>query len=652
MSSIAASSASSSTSLGLGNTVSGGISFVGLGSGTDFQSMIEQLKKVESIPKNRLELWRADWQRRVNAFDELIDSVGKLSTKFRGMDAMSTFMGKLVSSTNSSAVSAVASSEAPLGAYKINVTQLASNAMLTTKTPLKDTLTDTVLTSKSASIAPSDSLKVPPNYIFSYTYGTTTRTLNIPQGTNMQSFLNIINNDGQNPGVTASLIRSGDGYIFQLMGKDTGINNGLEINSTTDLPGFTQNDPFDPNPQISPWHIRAAQDAEFYLEGRDAPDQRMSSHSNALTEVIPGLTINLTDVTETGGVQKSVMLTVTNDAASTKQRVMEFVNGVNELLLKFKELTKIDKSKSVLDPHRSASQLATQKGSVLTGNYGVQLLNSKIKSMSVSTGNGFLPLERDGKGDVFWNLATIGITMDADENSRTFGLLVIKEGESESGSPFKTLDEALAQDPHAVAELLAADKIARSNSPDFSYTSMVSKDMVKAGTHDVKYKIDAPINPMDPPVVSVLIDGVAADYDSETGEWTSKAEGSRGLSIRMDNLTPTSGWQQGALNVKQGKINELSELFKSELKGANFEVGTQTDEKGALHVLRENYLDIIKNIDKKIEQEEARLILWETRMRAQFARLDTLLSNYEKQMTSNEAALNSASTNYSGNKKK
>jgi len=642
MSSIAASSASSSSSLSLGNSLSGGISFVGLGSGTDFQSMIEQLKKIEEIPKNRLELWRADWQRRVNAFDELIDGIGNLSKKFSGMDSMSTFLGKLVSSTNPSAVSVVASSQAPLGAYKINVTQLASNAMLTTKSPLKNTVTDTVLTSKNDVIAPVDG-GLPPNYIFSYTYGATTRNLQIPQGTTMQYLLNIINNDGQNPGVSASLIKSGDGYIFQMMGKDTGINNALEINGTTDLPGFTQNNPLDPDDPLNPWYIRESQDAKFYLEGRS--EQIMSSASNALTEVIPGLTINLTDVTGS----QPVMLTVTNDTASTKQKVMEFVNGLNELLLKFQELTKIDSGKGVLDPLKAASQLATQKGSVLTGNYGVQLLNSNIKSMSVSTGKGFLPLNEYGRGDVFWSLASIGITMDSDQNSKTFGLLVVKEGESESGSPFKTLDEALAQDPNAVAELLAADKIARSNSPDFFYTSMVSKGAVKAGAHDVKYIV--PSDPADP--IQMWIDGVEAAYDSTTNEWTSKAEGSKGLSIGLDpTVGMTPGTHSGVVTVKQGKINELNDLFKTELKGANLEVGKQATEKGSLHVLRENYLDIIKNIEKKIDQEETRLIVWETRMRAQFARLDTLLNNYNSQMQSNEAALASASTNYSGNNNK
>jgi flagellar hook-associated protein 2 len=195
-----------------------------------------------------------------------------------------------------------------------------------------------------------------------------------------------------------------------------------------------------------------------------------------------------------------------------------------------------------------------------------------------------------------------------------------------------------------VAELLAGDKIVRSNSPNFSYVGMLMKDMVKAGTHSVKIENVGG-------EVQVWIGGVQAEYDKTTNEWTSKAEGSRGLVIRVDIPPANPGDSyESTLTVKQGKINELNELFKSELKGANQQIGAHTDEKGSLHILRENYLDIIKNIDKKIAQEETRLIQWETRMRMQFSRLDTLLSNYENLMTSNAAALASASANYSNNK--
>lgn len=645
MSSIAASSSGSSSASALaqaqskGTSKAGGIAFAGLGSGTDFGSMIDQLKKIEEIPKNRLELWKADWQKRVDAFDELITSITDLSKKFSGMDSMSNFLTKIVNSTKSTAISAVATSDAPIGSYKLNVTQLATNGLLTTQ--------GNVCTTKDQVIAPDKA------YQFSYTYGDTTRNLTVPQGTSMQSFLNIINNDTRNPGVSASLIKSGNGYVFQLQGKATGENHALKLNAATTVPGFC--DPANAGSALTDadkeannmafWYDRKAQDCKFYLEGRQ--NQILSSSSNQLTDVVPGLTITVADVTDdldaSGNIisSNSVMLTVTNDTASAKEKVMEFVDGVNELLTKFQELTKYDKSKKASDIATSSSQFSAQKGSVLTGNYGVQLLYSRIRSACVGTAKGFIPLEKDGTGDPLWMLARAGIQVDADESSKTFGQLIVKEGESEIDSPFRTIDEALKDNPEELAELLAGDKLVRGNSPDFSYVGMLNKDMLAGGQHNVQYSVVAGAAPGDPPLVNrVLIDGVAASYDSTNNEWTSTANGSKGLVIRIDNMTV--GNHSGTLSVKQGKINELNEMLKKEIKGANLEVGKQTDDKGSLLVLKENYLDIIDSIDKKLAKEESRLILWETRMRAQFARLDTLLAKYDKQMSANASSLASA----------
>jgi flagellar hook-associated protein 2 len=468
--------------------------------------------------------------------------------------------------------------------------------------------------------------------------------------------VNIINNDTRNPGVRASLIQSGGGYVFQMQGQDTGAANSLNINFSatppdkfTDLPGFDT---------LATWYDRPSQDAEFYLDGNE--NQRFYSASNSLTEVIPGLTITLTDVTDevspstlpgspgsplTVVAAHSVMLTVTNDAASAKARAREFVDSLNELLTKFQDLTKYDSSKSTTDRTQSSSQYDAQKGSVLTGNYGVQLLNSRLKSLAAATAKGFDPLELDGTGDVFWSLATIGIHLDADQNSQTFGRFVIDEGESDPESPFSTLDEALERDPQAVAELLAADKIVRGTSSDFSYVGMLRKDMVTAGEHSVRYSVSYDAVSNTNTVDYVFIDGVPASYDSTANEWTSTAKESAGMVIRVDNLG--LGQHSGTLNVKQGKINELNELLQAEVAGANMEVGKQTDNKGSLLILKENYLKIIDNIDKKIEQEETRLLLWETRMRMQFARLDTLLAQYQQQMTANAASLAQANNSSS-----
>ena len=53
------------------SSISGGITFQGLGSGTDFASMIKSLKQVASMQNSRMEIWKDGWQLRIDAFQEV-----------------------------------------------------------------------------------------------------------------------------------------------------------------------------------------------------------------------------------------------------------------------------------------------------------------------------------------------------------------------------------------------------------------------------------------------------------------------------------------------------------------------------------------------------------------------------------------------------
>ena len=56
--------------------------------------MITQLKKLESIPKARMTLWRADWERRLGAFQELNTAIVDLRKKLNDINSINKFMSK------------------------------------------------------------------------------------------------------------------------------------------------------------------------------------------------------------------------------------------------------------------------------------------------------------------------------------------------------------------------------------------------------------------------------------------------------------------------------------------------------------------------------------------------------------------------------
>ncbi|MFV0421142.1 flagellar filament capping protein FliD [Oleidesulfovibrio sp.] len=564
--------------------LSGGIRFDGISSGTDFSSMIDQLKKVESIQKNRMELWKGDWEKRLAAFQEIRTEIGNLKVIVDKMDTTQEFMTKTASSSNSSILTAAAGTEALEGSYKLEVGQLATNAILTYQNGFTD---------KTASINSSGAAQE-----FVYTYKGEQHTISVADGTTLEGLVNMINKDSQNPGVRASLIKTGDQYMFQLKGMDLGANNTLTIDAATTVGSF------DLDPAM--WHEQAPQNAQYRIN--DWPGGSwLESSTNTLDEAIEGLTINLRD---TGVSQVSV----DTDLDKITENIRAFVDGMNTVRTKILELTKVDSNKSASDPNKETSQFDAEKGSVLTGNYGVQLLSSRLKLITSNSGPGFdYQYEEDGqtKGDIFSSLAQIGIMTNSDESSVNNGLLEIDE---------EKLRSALEKYPDEVSALFAASGEGISDSADFSYHSHVN-GITKPGKYEVKYDIDASGN-----ITNATIGGVPAKIEQGLHQIVAMDGPAKGLSVTVDNMT--AGSYSDTVRLRQGKMGELSGTL-AEMTSSN----------GTLKILERNYQDIIYQIDEKIEREESRLLKWEQNQRLRFSRLEATLTMYDRQTQALSSAI-------------
>lgn len=769
-----------------GTTISGGISFAGLGSdGVDFASMITQLKSIEELPKKRLEAWKADWQVRYEAFDTMYTKMQELQNKLQAM-TLNDLLQKKVSSSKSEVATAKASADAIDGSHKINVKQMATNTVVSS---------NVLVATKETKITPVKTInKVDGTTVeedlpgtLAFTYKGKEYSYDIAAGTTLEGLVNLINKNTENPGVTASLIKSGDGYLFQLQGNDTGaanalsidggktslrlfenssftsgalpqgapgddpkdiiiapggtavkftiyhgrdaegkllgrvltlggtkdehgvdipctlqdlideINNntagldvldGLKASIVTDTDGSkklqilsTNGTPIsfqsgnygddgtgnpaggtDPLQNVgdafdddkvkiatgSGWTTRKAQDAVFTV---DNIPRELTSASNELKEVFPGLTVTIEGEGETS-------LSTTTSTDELKTKIEEWVENVNGLLGQINELTKVDTKKTLVDRtetdangnlvNKYASQFDSQFGSPLSGNYGVQLITSNLKSMLTQRSPGFRPLNsaNDPSGDIFTNLLSIGITYDSNESSATFGQLrfltddetqgsYVVEGKTdengkeitEKAKVYNTLNEAIEKDPVAVAKLLLGVE-GTSDSPGISVNSFL-KDMTKPGVYDVSYAVTNGV------ISDVFINGVKAEKQDTAGNVYSVASSNaQGLSITIDDLS--EGAHTGTVRIKQGKINQLTEFFTDELRQGI--QGDASTPRGGLVILKEHYQEIMKNIDDKISKETERITLWEKRQKARFARLDALLGRYNNQLSANASA--------------
>jgi len=546
-----------------GMSTSGSIYFTGLGSGTDFDSLITKLVEVESARVTTYETWQQSWEDKKTAFQELNTAMLSMRTSLQSMDTISEFLQKSASSSDSDVLTATADGEAETGSYTYTVGQLATNKMMVTTSGYSALSTVVNSTGASRSLV--------------YTYGGVTVSDTIPAGSTLTDIVNIVNTNSANTGVRASTIYDGSNYYLQLRGLDTGAANDLVISGASTLSGFTGSDFM---------VTQQCQDAKLKINGWPLSGAWISRSSNTVTDVIDGLSLSL----KSAG---SGTITVETDTDAVVENVQNFIDQVNEVKAMLKELTEVDST--------------TQTGSLLTGNYGLQMIDSMLKGITSDPGVGFT-----SERDTYISLSSLGITTDATEGSDTFGQLLLDED---------ILEAALASNANAVGRIFGAQYIGDTDSADVSYTSYID-GITKAGEYDVSYTIQ------DGKITSASIGGHAAIFYSNSSTITGQSGfAEAGMVLTVGNLT--DGTYSHTVNLRQGKAGELVDRL-ADLTNADT---------GPLAILEDNYTTISDNIQEKIDYENKRIATMETRLRDRYSRLDTLLGQYESLQTSLESQL-------------
>ncbi|CCH50586.1 flagellar filament capping protein FliD [Pseudodesulfovibrio piezophilus] len=553
---------------------SGSINFTGLGNGTDFNQLIDGLVDAEMVRVDRLENWKASWEIKSEEFKSLNTQMLSLKTALQSIDTINEFMAKTVNSTNSTLLTATADSSAQEASHTIEIGQLATNDVHITNSGVSDL---------SATITDS-------NTSFSFSYAGETVTIsNISAGTTLEGFVNIINNHADSKDlVRASTIFDGSVYHLQINGLDQGGDNQLVISNAGDII-FSASD----------FHeTQNAQNSQIRVNGfPSAGGGWIERSSNSINDIIEGITLNLNQADPGTNVQVNIV----TDTAEIKNNVIKFIDQVNVVRAQIQAITDVDED---------------GEGSILTGNYGIDMISQKLKNITADLGLGFVPWDQETlRGDHYSALSQFGILTDAEEGSTTYGLLKLDD---------ELFDEVLQSDPDAIAELFAANNIGESQSPDYTFTSLI-EGTTKPGIYDVSIISDGN------EITSATINGEPASISG--WEITGTTGDSLGMAIRLDNTG--AGTYDGTVSVKMGKAGELVDELTALTKPYN----EFTYEGGPLAVLQDNYKDIMDNIDSKIEYETTRIEKLERNMKLKYARLDALLGQYELQQGQLESSL-------------
>jgi hypothetical protein len=101
--------------------LSGSIKWTGLASGTDFDSVVDQLIAIEETQSKRLETWKATWENKVESIEGLNSRMESLLSYVEGLDEASEFYARTSTSSNTSVVTVTNTSSAEPGSHTVIV---------------------------------------------------------------------------------------------------------------------------------------------------------------------------------------------------------------------------------------------------------------------------------------------------------------------------------------------------------------------------------------------------------------------------------------------------------------------------------------------------------------------------------------------------
>ncbi|MGO4326846.1 flagellar filament capping protein FliD [Cupriavidus sp. 2TAF22] len=351
------------------------ISNLGVGSGLDLSSLLDQLTTAEQAPLNAIKAQQASSQTKLSAYGTLQSVLGAFQAAAKQLADPSFFNGTTATSSNTGVLTATGGSKATSGTYAVNVSALAQaqslvaagqasqTAALTTGTIHIDfgTITDAAGGSLDNNAA-SPTYGRYSNATFAATAGSSGIDIKIDSTNNtLQGVSDAINK--ANTGVTASIVNDGSGtpYRLVLTAKDTGAASSMRIKvnneagSGTSLAGLVSYDVNNGSGGQRMQQSIVAQNAQLTVN-----NIAIQSASNNVTDALPGVTLALT---QTGNTSVAIQ----RDTKTIQTGVQSFVSAYNNLQSVAASLTAYDPS--------------TKTGSPLTGDGTLRIIQSQIRGI-------------------------------------------------------------------------------------------------------------------------------------------------------------------------------------------------------------------------------------------------------------------------------
>src|SRR5574340_224212 len=529
-------------------------------SGLDVNTIVSQLMTVERQPIAKLNAKEASYQAKLSAYGSVKGAVASLQSAVQSLNSSSKFQAIRATASDTTVFSASASSSAVAGTYSLEVTSLAQaqklvatgqssstaaigNGIATTVTFDFGTITGTLLPSGK--------------YDAGATFGSNgngAKSITIDNTNNsLQGIRDAIN--AAHMGVTATIVNDGSAtapYRLTLSSDSGGASNSMKISVAGGDGNIAALLAHDPAGTQNLTETATAKNAVFKVNG-----VVVSKTSNTVSDVIQGVTLNLSNVTTS-----PATLTVERDTAAISSSISGFVKAYNDLAKTLKDV--------------SAYNAASKTGAILQGDSTVRSLQTQL--------HGMLSTSVTGTSGALATLSDVGVSFQKD------GTLVLNQTKLDSAiaSNFSDIASLFAATGTASDSLIGFNRAASSTKPG-SYAVDVT---LIAARHSSLGSLVVPATGnviASGTTISVALDGVAATSVALTAGTYTNIQLAAMIQSAINGTSEfaTAGSSVSA-TIDGGKLRITSDKYGSTTYGVSMTDGTSTAVSGLVGTLTTN----------------------------------------------------------------
>ncbi|MGK2953638.1 MAG: flagellar filament capping protein FliD, partial [Thiobacillus sp.] len=481
-----------------------------MSTGLDVNSIVSQLMAAERQPLTKFTAREAGFQAKLSAYGSVKSAVSGFQTALNGLNSAAKFQSLTATPSDKSFFTASATSIAVAGTYSLEVSALAQAQQLvasgqTSSTAAIGSGAATTLTFDFGTISGGTLDEGAYSGAAFASNGKGTKSITIDGSNNsLQGIRDAIN--AAKIGVKASIVNDGSGtpYRLTLASDNPGVSNSMKI-SVSGEAAIGNLLAHDPAGTQNLNQTAAAQNASLKVNGI-----AVSKASNSVSDVIPGVTLNLLKTTDT-----PEKLTVARDTSTISNSIGSFVKAYNDLAGTLKNLTAYD--------------AASKKGAILQGDATVRSLQTQLR--------GILGTAVTGTPGDLKTLSSIGVTFQLD-GSLAVDQAKLNDAMNNNFDEIASLFSSVGKSTDSLVAFNNASSSVKPGSYAVNVTQLATQGKT-VGASAITTPLDIVAGSND--TLNLVVDGIAASITLAPGNYSTADALMTELQAKINGATALSG---------------------------------------------------------------------------------------------------------------